>query len=77
MAEEPDGLRNNWLSPPERTRVEVWEFPGMVGGRAIGGLIGGPCGGLKALTPTLSRGRAREEKALTPALSQRERRTAS
>ncbi len=31
-AKELDGLRNNWLNPPEWTRQEVLEFPGSVHG---------------------------------------------
>ncbi len=31
-ARELDRLRNNWLNPPEWTRVEILEFPGTVGG---------------------------------------------
>jgi len=31
-AKELDGLRNNWLNPPEWTREEVLEFPGSVDG---------------------------------------------
>jgi len=31
-ARELDGLRSNWLNPPEWTREEVLEFPGSVGG---------------------------------------------
>ena len=31
-ARELDGLRNNWLNPPEWTREEVREFPGSVDG---------------------------------------------
>jgi hypothetical protein len=31
-ARELDGLRNNWLNPPEWTREEVLEFPGSIDG---------------------------------------------
>lgn len=39
-AKELDGLRNNWLNPPEWTREEVLEFPGSVDGPWARYLVG-------------------------------------